>query len=217
MAIGKSQAELIKKGLLKSLGEVDGINVSSDKKLLTATGVIVDGWGVSVRDALKQSLVDLKKNASKQLSQSIRYEVEELKDTVRLELFIEDYYINVNDGRKGRKQDWVEDTSLMIGKRSSTSKLPPFQAISDWLRFKKEVKFYSANGKMIKLRQTARVSDKVKKAQLVQGIRWKIARKGITPTYFYSKIINEAALKDLAKTLEKSTGKALIIDLKNIR
>jgi hypothetical protein len=198
MAIGKSQARLIKSGLLKSLGEIDGINVSSDKKLLTATGVIVDGWGVAVRTALKQSLVELKKNASKQLSQSIRYEVDELADTVRLQLFIEDYYINVNDGRK-------------------RGKLPPFQAISDWLRFKKEVKFYNSNGKMIKLRQTARVSDKVKKAQLVQGIRWKIARKGIEPTEFYDNIVNRDNIGELMKTLEKATGKALIIDLKNIR
>jgi hypothetical protein len=198
MAIGKSQTRLIRSGLLKSLGEIDGINVSSDKRLLTATGVIVDGWGVAVRTALKQSLEELKKNASKQLSQSIRYEVDELADTVRLQLFIEDYYINVNDGRR-------------------KGKLPPFQAISDWLRFKKEVKFYNANGKMIKLRQTARVSDKVKKAQLVQGIRLKIARKGIEPTEFYDNIVNRDNIGELMKTLEKATGKALIIDLKDIR
>jgi hypothetical protein len=197
MAIGKSQSQLIKKGLLKSLGEVDGINVSSNKKLLTATGKIVDGFGVAVETALKQSLDEAKKNASSTLKQSIRYEVQELKDSVRLELFIEDYYIFVNDGRKK-------------GKR------PPFKAISDWIRFK-GVTNLSYKGLGFKTRQTSRVNDKVKKVQLVEAIRWKIARKGIKPTDFYDNVVNRANIGELMKTLQKSVGKTLVIDLTNIR
>ena len=216
MAISKSQAELIKKGLLKSLGEVDGINVSSDKKLLTATGKIVDGFGGIVEIALRQSLDEAKKNASSTLKQSIRYEVQEFKDSVRLELFIEDYYVYVNDGRKGTKQTFVDNTSLMIGTRNSTAKKPPFQAISDWIRFK-GVANLSYKGLGFKTRQTSRVSDKVKKVQLVEAIRRSIKRKGIKPTYFYTSVVNRETIGELMKTLEKSTGKSLIIDLTNIK
>jgi hypothetical protein len=159
---------------------------------------------------------EAKKNASSTLKQSIRYEVQEFKDSVRLELFIEDYYVYVNDGRKGTKQTFVDNTSLMIGTRNSTAKKPPFQAISDWIRFK-GVANLSYKGLGFKTRQTSRVSDKVKKVQLVEAIRRSIKRKGIKPTYFYTSVVNRETIGELMKTLEKSTGKSLIIDLTNIK
>lgn len=214
MSIAKNQSEFLKSKLANSLGSNDygqGVENAIQAVLLNASEI----W----REQMKKNLDDFKssrgfkKSASGTLEQSIRSDVNEYTDKVTLKLYIEDYYINVNDGRKGTKQSWRDNPNFMIGKRQTKAKLPPFQPISNWVR-NKGVKGLSKSGLGFKTRQTSKVSDKLKKVQLVDAIRWSIRKRGVEPTYFYSQVINDKSIKDLKEIILKTTGKALVVDIK---
>jgi hypothetical protein len=176
---------------------------------------IMDEWGSNVVEALQKSLAEKGKVASSGLSQSIKFEVKNFDTYVELKLFASPHYKNVNDGRRGTNMKWTDDQSRMIGKRKATAKLPPFDAISNWIRFK-GVAGLSKKGLGYKTRQTSRVSDKVKKMQLVELIRRSIKRKGIEPTYFYTQVVNKETINDLTQTLLNQTGKQLVVNFKKV-
>jgi hypothetical protein len=176
---------------------------------------IMDEWGSNVVEALQKSLAEKGKVASSGLSQSIKFEVKNFDTYVELKLFASPHYKNVNDGRRGTNMKWTDDQSRMIGRRKATAKLPPFEAISNWIRFK-GVAGLSKKGLGFKTRQTSRVSDKVKKMQLVELIRRSIKRKGIEPTYFYTDVVNKETIDNLTQILLDQTGKQLVVNFKKV-
>ena len=91
----------------------------------------------------------------------------------------------------------------------------PFDAISKWVRFK-SVKELSKPGLGIKTRQTARVSDKVKKMKLVERIRWGIYWNGIRPTYFYTDTINEQLVKNIEADIYQLLGRTIELNISNV-
>jgi hypothetical protein len=181
----------------------------------TISEKILAEWGKNVEDKLKEYLETNLKNASKDLWQSIKFEVDNHNDYVQLRLYASPHYKYVNDGRRGTNMKWTDDQSKMIGKRKSKAKLPPFDAISNWIRFK-GVAGLSKKGLGFRTRQTSKVGDKVKKMQLVELIRRSIKKKGIEPTYFYTQVVNQETINDLTKILLDQTGKQLIVNFKKV-
>jgi len=213
MSIQSKQKDWLKNQMQMKYGRDDS-PANFDQEFTIAEKIMRD-WGKNVVDALQKSLIEKKKNASGGLSQSISFDVKDQGSYVELKLFADPYYKNVNDGRRGTNMKWTDDQSRMIGKRKATAKLPPFDAISNWIRFK-GVAGLSKKGLGYKTRQTSRVSDKVKKMQLVELIRRSIKRKGIEPTYFYTQVVNKETINDLTQTLLNQTGKQLVVNFKKV-
>jgi hypothetical protein len=213
MSIAKSQIEWLRQRMSQNYGVDD--NPQTFDADFTVADKIMTQWGGNVVEALKKNLAETNKNASSGLSQSLRFEVKDQGAYIELKLYADSYYKNVNDGRRGTNMKWTDDQSKMIGKRKATAKLPPFDAISNWIRFK-GVAGLSKKGLGYKTRQTSRVSDKVKKMQLVELIRRSIKRKGIEPTYFYTQVVNKETINDLTQTLLNQTGKQLVVNFKKV-
>lgn len=217
MNIAKNQSEFLKSKLVDSLGSNDygqGIENAIDRVLYNAGKIWTDKMRKNLEDF--RTSRGFSKKASGVLEQSIRSDVAEYSDKVTLKIYLEDYYINVNDGRKGTRQSWRDNPKFMIGKRNSKAKLPPFEEISQWVR-NKGVKSLSQTSLGFKTRQTSRVSDKLKKARLIDAIRWSIRKNGVEPTYFYTQVINDKSIEDLKNIILKSTGKALVVDIKRYK
>jgi hypothetical protein len=213
MSIERTQIDWLKKKMSVRYGYEDTpANFDED---FSISEKIMNDWGSNVVEALKNNLAEKGKVASSGLSQSIKFEVNNHDTYVELKLFASPHYKNVNDGRRGTNMKWTDDQSRMIGKRKATAKLPPFEAISSWIRFK-GVAGLSKKGLGFKTRQTSRVSDKVKKMQLVELIRRSIKRKGIEPTYFYTDVVNKETIDNLTQILLDQTGKQLVVNFKKV-
>ena len=193
-----------------------GISVSK-KDLLTETATnLLEQYGESITEELKKSLIESGHTASNKLLQSITWNpiIKTAGGKMVLEIVIEDYYQFVNDGRKGTKQKFTDDTSRMIGKRKAKAKLPPFQPISEWLGKHRSAKAKFNNGGKLRLGQTAKVTDKVKKAIIVDQIRYAIKRNGIEPTYFYTSVVNNNTITNLTKAVATAAGRDLVLNIK---
>lgn len=213
MSTAASKKEWLKNKMYERYGMDD--NPQNFDQDFTIADKIMTEWGKNVVDAMVLNLTQLNKKASSDLIQSIAFDVKDHGDYIQLKLLASPHYKYVNDGRRGDKMNWTDNPELMIGKRKPTAKLPPFEAISNWIRFK-GVKSLSKSGLGFKTRQTSRVSDKVKKMQLVELIRRKIKRDGIEPTYFYTQVVNKQTINDLSQILLNQTGKQLVVNFKKV-
>lgn len=213
MSIPKKQNIFLGSKLATELGSTDDIlyNNKIEDELTRALNTVANLWAKQMQKNLDDFVginKKTKKTGSDVLKKSIKGYAESYTDTVSLKIEIEDYYINVNDGRKGTKQSWRDNANFMIGKRKSKAKLPPYEAIRNWV-----------GSKPLKLRldSKSKLSDKLKKESAINAIRQGIKVKGIEPTYFYSQVINDESIKDLTKYVQKVMGKALIIDIKRYK
>lgn len=213
MSTAASKKEWLKNKMYQRYGMDDTPQNFDDE--FTIADKIMTEWGKNVVDAMVLNLTQLNKKASSDLIQSIAFDVKDHGDYIQLKLLAAPHYKFVNDGRRGVKMKWTDNPDLMIGKRKPTAKLPPFEAISNWIRFK-GVTSLSKSGLGFKTRQTSRVSDKVKKMQLVELIRRKIKRDGIEPTYFYTQVVNKQTINDLSQILLNQTGKQLVVNFKKV-
>ena len=213
MSTAASKKEWLRNKMYSKYGVNDTPN-NFDSEFTVAEN-IMKNWGQNVIDALKLNLNSLNKKASSDLIQSIAFDVQDHGSYVQLKLLASPHYIFVNDGRRGDKMKWTDNNELMLGKRKSSAKLPPFDAISNWVRFK-GVKALSKSGLGFRTRQTSRVADKVKKMQLVELIRRKIKRDGIEPTYFYTQVVNKQTIEDLTSLLLRESGKQLVVNFKKV-
>lgn len=165
-------------------------------------------YGDKIEEGLKANLEAEGKIASRSLIDSIRYNLYETGETVTLELLLEPHYQYVNDGRVGKKKKKGVDKSRLVNPKKTGPKLPPFEPISKWIRYK-GVKELSYKGTGIRTRQTSRVADKLKKARLVDKIRWGIFNKGIEPTYFYKDVVNDNLIKQINQDMTKAAGRGV--------
>ena len=200
---------------INDLGQMKGFKVVGSDTKFTVVGKVINSWFNAAQKKLIKNLKQTNKDESgSTLIQSIRFDAKEYQDRVNFNLYLNDYYVFVNDGRKGTKQKFTDDTSRMIGKRKPKAKLPPFQPISEWLGRHRSAKAKFNNGGKLRLGQTAKVTDKVKKAIIVDNIRYAIKRNGIEPTYFYTSVINNNTITNLTKAVSKAAGRDLILNIK---
>lgn len=134
---------------------------------------------------------------------------------VTLNVGLEDYYVYVNDGRTGKRNKYTRDSNRLVGTPKSQAKVPPFEAITGWVR-NKAIKELSYPGLGFKTRQTARVSGKVKKMRLVEKIRWGIYWNGIKPSYFYTDVINEELIKNIEADIYQLLGRTIELNVSNV-
>lgn len=208
--IDTNRQRLVASGLLTGdLGTTFTRSDLLDADMLPLMLKVLTTYGAEIEDALKENLIAEGKVASRSLLDSIRYNVYEIgSGKMVMELLLEDHYQYVNDGRVGKKSKGSVDKSKLVNPTKRGPKLPPFEPISKWIRYK-GVKELSYKGLGFKTRQTNRVSDKLKKARLVDKIRWGIFNKGIEPTYFYKNVINDSLLKQISQDINISVGKSI--------
>ena len=176
----------------------------------------VIAWANIIVKNLKKQLNDNKSNASGGLSASAQATPTRINDasgTIELDILIDPYYVFVNDGRTGKHQKFIRDKSRLVGTPKTTARMPPFQPISDWIRYK-GVAGLSKVKTGFRTRQTGRVADKLKKAKLVDSIRWGIYNNGIAPTYFFTNVVNQEAFTALNKAAAKALGRDIAVNIK---
>lgn len=213
MSAAKSQREWLRNKMQGRYG-LDDTPQNFDQNFTISEKIMAE-WGKNTVDAIKQNLVESKRIASSSLLQSIKFEVQDYGDYVQLKLFAAPHYIYANDGRRGVVMNWTDNQELMIGKRKPKAKYPPFEAISNWVRFKGE-KSLSKVGTGFRTRQTSKVSDKLKKVKLVDQLRFLIYKYGVEPTYFYTQVVNKKTIDDLTQVLLNQTGKQLVVNFKKV-
>lgn len=176
--------------------------------------VLFQYYSDQIKIALKTSLRNKNKKATGNLKDTLEaYAIQE-GTSVGLQVELEPYYKFVNDGRTGRRR-FGRDASRLVGTPKSKATPPPFDAISKWVRFK-SVRELSKPGLGFKTRQTARVSDKVKKMRLVERIRWGIYWNGIKPTYFYTDTINEELVRNIEADIYQLLGRTIELNISNV-
>lgn len=176
--------------------------------------VLFQYYSDQIKIALKTSLRNKNKKATGNLKDTLEaYTIQE-GTSVGLQVELEPYYQFVNDGRTGRRR-FGRDASRLVGIPKSKATPPPFDAISKWVRFK-SVRELSKPGLGFKTRQTARVSDKVKKMRLVERIRWGIYWNGIKPTYFYTDTINQQLVNNIEADIYQLLGRTIELNISNV-
>lgn len=213
MSLAKTKRDWLKNKMYEKYGLDD--NPQNFDQDFTISEKIMAEWGQNTVDAIKQNLIETKRIASSDLLQSIDFKVQDYGDYVQLQLFAAPHYVYANDGRRGVVMNWTDNQELMIGKRKPKAKYPPFDAISNWVRFKGE-KSLSKVGTGFRTRQTSRVADKVKKVRLVDQLRFLIYKYGVEPTYFYTQVVNKETINDLTQVLLNQTGKQLVVNFKKV-
>ena len=157
---------------------------------------ILTKFGEDVVQSLGRNLPQTK-DATGSLRDSIHFETKILGNKFVFQLKLNDYYINVNDGRR------------------KGAKLPPEEPIKKWIidkRLKAKTNIFTKKGNR-KLKPFSQADPEHKK-QIIQAIRWSIKKKGIKPTYFYDKSVNDSVLRNLKKELIEATKKDIVITIK---
>lgn len=194
--------------------ETDYIEINKDTIALPALASVVVNWTNLITAKLQKQLEQSKASGGLSASAGAKnLEVNETTGAVSIDLVIDDYYVFVNDGRTGKHQKFIRDKSRLVGEPKTTARMPPFEPISKWIRFK-GVKGLSKSGLGFRTRQTSRVADKLKKAKLVDMIRWGIYNNGIAPTYFFTNVVNQEAFTALNKAAAKALGKDIAVNIK---
>jgi len=132
------------------------------------------------KELIKQSRSNLtrqKKNASKDLYNSLDYNVKVNPNSIESDFTMEDYGDFIDKGVKG-----VESGKSLAGYRYTT-KRPPVREIKKWMKIK-PVKARS--------RSTGRFITQEQGAYLIANA---IFKRGLTPTQFYSKPFERLYLK----------------------
>ena len=206
MAVAKGDVAKIIRQFGTDFGKDDLLN----KSTLSAITLLLDDYGDEIIKRLRDNLEKKKKRAGGVLIDTMEAIASEPDGKPTLELLLEDYYQYVNDGRIGKRNKASIDRNRVINFPPKGPKLPPFEPISKWIRFQSG--FSSAKlGKRV--RQTSRVGDKLKKAKMVDQIRWGIYWNGIAPTYFYTDVINTDLFKAIEEDLIALTSEGLTINL----
>ena len=167
-------------------------------------------FGNKVQSDLRKSLVDKKSNASKNLSQSIAFNVKFKSDTeIQFKLELDRYYEAVDKGR---------------GKATKKSAIPLKEAIYQWI-IQKGIPISSNRGNLTakgagkKLgvgQQTLRYMIKTQRMNMAYLIARKINRFGTKGNNFYSAVVNDSLFDDLRIDLSDSFKKDVLIDINKI-
>jgi len=167
-------------------------------------------FGNKVQGDLRKSLVDKKSNASKNLSQSIAFNVKFKSDTeIQFKLELDRYYEAVDKGR---------------GKATKKGAIPLKESIYQWI-IQKGIPVTSNRGNLTakgagkKLgvgQPKLRSMIETQRRNMAYLIARKINRFGTKGNNFYSAVVNDSLFDDLRIDLSDSFKKDVLIDINKI-
>lgn len=170
----------------------------------------LEDFGNKVQGDLRKSLVDKKSNASKNLSQSIAFNVKFKSDTeIQFKLELDRYYEAVDKGR---------------GKATKKSAIPLKESIYQWI-IQKGIPVTSNRGNLTakgagkKLgvgQPKLRSMIETQRRNMAYLIARKINRFGTRGNNFYSAVVNESLFDDLQIDLSDSFKKDVLIEINKI-
>lgn len=178
----------------------------------------LEDFGNKVQSDLRKSLVSKKSNASKNLSQSIAFNVKFKSDTeIQFKLELDRYYGAVDKGRSKAKKEglvplrvaiyeWIIQKGLPVGKLTDKEGLPVVGKLTDKGAGKK---LGIAKPKLRKMIETQRKS-------MAYFIAIKINKFGTKGNNFYSDVVNEDLFDDLREDLSDSFKRDVLIDINKI-
>jgi hypothetical protein len=202
---------------MADFGFVQGTLSKSDGEVIDLTKKIefptvretLEIWGAKLVTDLQRSASQHK--ASGALEASIEFNVEFDGQFLNFELSLNDYYKYIDLGVKGSKTTYSSSANSPF---KYTTKMPPLQAIAQWVGNKGIVGrtvHTTATGKpYYKTKKLSAVSEGQK---TVRAIQRSIFFKGIEATGFYSNVVNTGRIEDLRKQLIDGFGKDLIANL----
>lgn len=166
----------------------------ADTTTKTVTDVL-NRYGAEVTAELTDNLEFDKKNATGNLSESIRYQVKILGKQYVFELFMADYWKWVDKGRRA-------------------GKAPPQKAILQWLTDKRVGSFIRGQGKNKAVGNKSILATNLQaQRSLAYLISRKIAKHGIKGSGFYTNTFKPGHAGD-TEPLEKELSEALQRDVK---
>ena len=167
-------------------------------------------FGNKVQSDLRKSLVNKKSNASKNLSQSIAFNVKFKSDTeIQFKLELDRYYEAVDKGR---------------GKATKKGAIPLKESIYQWI-IQKGIPVTSNRGNLTakgagkKLgvgQPKLRSMIETQRRNMAYLIARKINRFGTRGNNFYSAVVNDSLFDDLQIDLSDSFKKDVLIDINKI-
>jgi len=167
-------------------------------------------FGNKVQSDLRKSLVNKKSNASKNLSQSIAFNVKFKSDTeIQFKLELDRYYEAVDKGR---------------GKATKKGAIPLKESIYQWI-IQKGIPVTSNRGNLTakgagkKLgvgQPKLRSMIETQRRNMAYLIARKINRFGTKGNNFYSAVVNDSLFDDLRIDLSDSFKKDVLIDINKI-
>ena len=177
------------------MGNILGI---SDKDLQevgenrTILGVL-QNFGNKLQTDLRKSLQSkINTVTPKSLEQSIIFDIKVLGSVYKFELLMEDYWKFVDKGVQGiggvKKDGRGWGTNNVTSEFRFTQKKPPLSSIKEWSFFQNVNPFVVQNS---------------------------IFHKGTKATNFYSSVVDDSLIKELAKDLEAAGAREIEISLKN--
>lgn len=153
--------------------------------------------------AIRKNLEENDSIATRKLIQSIHPRIKIFGNVFSMELLMEDYWKFVEDGRKPGKQPplesimkWITDKGINLGAFST--------------RRKKTIK--ALKNKTIRKGFRQRSKDSLRKS-LAFLIARKIGKRGIKPTHFLSKVVNETWVTQLKEDIGKALKKDYTIQI----
>ncbi len=166
----------------------------------------LEDFGNKVQRDLRKSLVDKRSNASKNLSQSISFNVKFKSDTeIQFKLELDRYYEAVDKGR---------------GKATKKSAIPLKEAIYQWIIQKGlavgNLTDKGAGKKLGVAKPKLRSMIETQRRSMAYLIARKINRFGTKGNNFYSAVVNEKMFDDLQIDLSDSFKRDVIIDINKI-
>jgi len=170
----------------------------------------LEDFGNKVQSDLRKSLVDKRSNASKNLSQSIAFNVKFKSDTeIQFKLELDRYYEAVDKGR---------------GKATKKGAIPLRESIYQWI-IQKGIPVSSNRGNLTakgagkKLgvgQPKLRSMIETQRRNMAYLIARKINRFGTKGNNFYSAVVNDSLFDDLRIDLSDSFKRDVIIDINKI-
>lgn len=163
-------------------------------------------FGNKVQSDLRNSLVTQKANASKNLSQSISFNVKFKSDTeIQFKLELDDYYKWVDKGR---------------GKATKKGAIPLRESIYQWIIQKGlpvgNLTKAGAGKKLGVSKPKLRSMIETQRRSMAYMIARKINRFGTKGNNFYTNVVNENLFDDLREELSNGFKQDVIIDINKI-
>ena len=159
----------------------------------------------------RANLTRSKKNASKQLYNSIEYKVKESKNSFQLEFLMEDYGIFQDKGVRGADPSKVSPNSKIRGQQAPNS---PYRFGSgktgNWKQFVASIEKW-AKKRNVRFRDEKGRFKKGSYKSLAYVIASNIYNRGIKPSMFFTKPFEKAF-----KNIDKDLIEAYKLDVENL-